>query len=151
MRYSHVFIILVITNMVQSFSFSHSSYYFRAPSSNSFHCIKRPQIMSPSSPQHIYGNTICMKYRICELTGAKPNRKANRISFSDSKTRIIKGVNLQRKRLWWAERNKFISMRISCKVQQIYIVTHFYSCFLLLSSHHNLFFLVYVPTLLLSI
>ncbi len=37
------------------------------------------------------------------------------VSFSHKRTKKVQGVNLQKKRLWWAEGNKFVTIRISTK------------------------------------
>jgi ribosomal protein L28 len=109
MKFTYLFLKLfcgvLLFGIIDAFT-NHHVYHFSGA------LIKLSQHQHPQPRQSV----ICQKYRICDLTGKKPNRKANKISFSHHKTRIIKGVNLQRKRLWWAERSKFVTMRISCKV-----------------------------------
>ena len=59
-----------------------------------------------------------MRARICDLTGKRPNRQAMSVTFSHKRTKKVQGVNLQKKRLWWTEGNKFVTMRISTKVTE---------------------------------
>ena len=58
-----------------------------------------------------------MRARVCDLTGKKPNRQAMAVSFSHKRNKKVQAVNLQNKRLWWAEGNKFVTLRISTKVR----------------------------------
>ena len=52
--------------------------------------------------------------RVCELTGAKANN-GMAVSHSHIRTKKLQQVNLQKRRLWWQEGNKWITMRISTK------------------------------------
>ncbi len=52
--------------------------------------------------------------RVCELTGAKANN-GMAVSHSHIRTKKLQQVNLQKRRLWWAEGNKWVSLRISTK------------------------------------
>ncbi|CAM6100006.1 unnamed protein product [Calypogeia fissa] len=52
--------------------------------------------------------------RVCDLTGKKANN-GYRVSFSKHRTKHLQGVNLQYKRLWWEEANKFVRLRISTR------------------------------------
>ena len=52
--------------------------------------------------------------RICELTGAKANN-GMAVSHSHIRTKKLQQVNLQKRRLWWKEGNKWVTMRISTK------------------------------------
>ncbi|KAM7255744.1 hypothetical protein ACFE04_013013 [Oxalis oulophora] len=52
--------------------------------------------------------------RICPLTGKKANR-ANKVSFSNHKTKKLQFVNLQYKRVWWEAGNRFVKLRLSTK------------------------------------
>ena len=52
--------------------------------------------------------------RICELTGAKANN-GMAVSHSHIRTKKLQQVNLQKRRLWWQEGNKWVTMRISTK------------------------------------
>ena len=52
--------------------------------------------------------------RDCELTGAKANN-GMAISHSHIRTKKLQQVNLQKRRLWWQEGNKWVTMRISTK------------------------------------
>mmetsp|Transcript_43485 Transcript_43485/g.98284 ORF Transcript_43485/g.98284 Transcript_43485/m.98284 type:complete len:123 (+) Transcript_43485:65-433(+) len=62
--------------------------------------------------------SMTMRARHCDLTGKTPNRQAMAVSFSHKRTKKVQGVNLQSKRIWWPEGNKFVNMRISTKVRQ---------------------------------
>ncbi|KMZ65885.1 50S ribosomal protein L28 [Zostera marina] len=55
--------------------------------------------------------------RICPLTGKKANR-ANKVSFSNHKTKKRQFVNLQYKRVWWEAGKRFIKLRISTKAMK---------------------------------
>ena len=52
--------------------------------------------------------------RVCELTGAKANN-GMAVSHSHIRTKKLQHVNLQKRRLWWQERNKWVTLRISTK------------------------------------
>ncbi|MCO5574622.1 hypothetical protein L7F22_028411 [Adiantum nelumboides] len=52
--------------------------------------------------------------RVCDMTGKRRNN-GYKISFSHHKTKKVQQVNLQRKKLWWEERKRFVKMRISTK------------------------------------
>ena len=52
--------------------------------------------------------------RICELTGAKANN-GMAVSHSHIRTKKLQQVNLQKRKLWWQEGNKWVTMRISTK------------------------------------
>mmetsp|Transcript_68333 Transcript_68333/g.137428 ORF Transcript_68333/g.137428 Transcript_68333/m.137428 type:complete len:130 (-) Transcript_68333:268-657(-) len=56
-----------------------------------------------------------MRARNCDLTGKSPNRQAMTVTFSHKRNKRVQGVNLQKKRLWWPEGNKFVTLRISTK------------------------------------
>nr|ABK22346.1 unknown [Picea sitchensis] len=52
--------------------------------------------------------------RVCPLTGKRANN-ANKVSFSNHKTKKLQGVNLQYKRIWWEAGKRFVKLRISTK------------------------------------
>jgi large subunit ribosomal protein L28 len=52
--------------------------------------------------------------RRCELTGKKANNGFS-ISHSHRRTKRLQHVNLQDKRIWWAEGNRFVRLKISTK------------------------------------
>lgn len=52
--------------------------------------------------------------RVCQLTGKKANN-AYAISHSHRRTKRLQNVNLQEKRIWWPEGNRFIKLRLSAK------------------------------------
>ncbi|KAL9401337.1 hypothetical protein Peur_005186 [Populus x canadensis] len=52
--------------------------------------------------------------RICPFTGKKANR-ANKVSFSNHKTKKLQFVNLQYKRLWWEAGKRYVKLRLSTK------------------------------------
>ena len=52
--------------------------------------------------------------RVCELTGARANN-GMAVSHSHIRTKKLQQVNLQKRRLWWKEGNKWVTLRISTK------------------------------------
>lgn len=52
--------------------------------------------------------------RKCQLTGKKANN-AYAISHSHRRTKKLQEVNLQWKRVWWAEGNRWVRLRLSTK------------------------------------
>ena len=52
--------------------------------------------------------------RVCDLTGAKANN-GMAVSHSHIRTKKLQQVNLQKRRLWWDEGNRWISLKISTK------------------------------------
>ncbi len=52
--------------------------------------------------------------RVCKLTGKRPNT-ANKVSHSNIKTKKRQLPNLQRRRLWLAEEERFVTLRLSTR------------------------------------
>ena len=52
--------------------------------------------------------------RKCQLTGKKANN-AFSVSHSHIRTKRLQHVNLQNKRVWWPEGNRFVKLRLSTK------------------------------------
>jgi large subunit ribosomal protein L28 len=52
--------------------------------------------------------------RKCDLTGKKANN-AFSISHSHRRTKRLQHANLQWKRIWWAEGNRWVRLRLSTK------------------------------------
>lgn len=52
--------------------------------------------------------------RRCELTGKRANN-AFAISHSHRRTKKLQQVNLQSKRVWWQEGNRWVRLRLSTK------------------------------------
>ncbi|HEY9781690.1 MAG TPA: 50S ribosomal protein L28 [Leptolyngbyaceae cyanobacterium] len=52
--------------------------------------------------------------RKCQLTGKKANN-AFAISHSHRRTKKLQQANLQWKRVWWAEGNRFVRLKLSTK------------------------------------
>ena len=52
--------------------------------------------------------------RKCQLTGKKANN-AFAISHSHRRTKRLQEVNLQWKRVWWAQGNRWVRLRLSTK------------------------------------
>ncbi|KAF3774887.1 50S ribosomal protein L28 [Nymphaea thermarum] len=46
--------------------------------------------------------------------GKKANR-ANKVSFSNHKTKKLQFVNLQRKKVWWEAEKRYLKLRLSTK------------------------------------
>jgi large subunit ribosomal protein L28 len=52
--------------------------------------------------------------RRCQLTGKKANN-GYAVSHSHRRTKKLQQVNLQWKRIWWEEGNRWVRLRISTK------------------------------------
>lgn len=52
--------------------------------------------------------------RRCQLTGKQANN-GYAVSHSHVRTKRLQNVNLQEKRIWWPEGNRFVKLRISVK------------------------------------
>lgn len=52
--------------------------------------------------------------RKCVFTGKRPN-VGNTISHSNRKSKMRQFVNLQKKRLWWAEGDRYVIIRVSTR------------------------------------
>jgi len=52
--------------------------------------------------------------RRCDLTGKRPNA-GNRVSNANNKTKMRQYPNLQRKRIWVPELNRYIKVRASTR------------------------------------
>lgn len=52
--------------------------------------------------------------RKCQLTGKKANN-ANAISHSHRRTKKLQEANLQWKRIWWPQGNRWVRLRLSTK------------------------------------
>lgn len=50
--------------------------------------------------------------RVCVFTGKRPN-VAHKVSHSNIKTKKRQLPNLQARRLWWVEGQRFVSLRLS--------------------------------------
>jgi large subunit ribosomal protein L28 len=81
-----------------------------------------PQIIETSSSRNKMACMVMLLYdvgvgdsgRICPFTDKKTNR-ANKVSFSNHKTKKQQFVNLQYKKLWWEEGKRFVKLRLSTK------------------------------------
>ncbi|MFZ9737581.1 MAG: 50S ribosomal protein L28 [Prochlorotrichaceae cyanobacterium] len=52
--------------------------------------------------------------RRCQLTGKKANN-AYAVSHSHRRTKKLQQVNLQEKRVWWEEENRWVKLKLSTK------------------------------------
>jgi large subunit ribosomal protein L28 len=52
--------------------------------------------------------------QVCQLTGKRANN-AMSVSHSHRRTKKLQNANLQWKRIWWAEGNRWVKLRISTK------------------------------------
>ncbi len=52
--------------------------------------------------------------RRCDLTGKRPN-VANNVSHSNVKTKRRQLPNLQMRKVWWEEEQRFVTLRISTR------------------------------------
>lgn len=50
--------------------------------------------------------------RVCQLTGKRANN-GMAVSHSHVRTKKLQQVNLQERRLWWAEGNRWVRLRIA--------------------------------------
>ena len=60
-------------------------------------------------------SSLVMRERKCDLTGARKNSKCMSVSKSNAHNHRVQNVNLQTKKLFWEEGNKFVKIRISAK------------------------------------
>ena len=56
--------------------------------------------------------------RVCDITGKKP-MFGNKVSHAHNKSRRRFNVNLQKKKFWFAEENRFITLRLSTRGMRI--------------------------------
>ena len=52
--------------------------------------------------------------RVCDVTGKKP-MFGNKVSHAHNKSRRRFNVNLQKKKFWFAEENRFVTLRLSTR------------------------------------
>lgn len=50
--------------------------------------------------------------RKCQLTGKRPN-VANRVSHSNIKTKKRQLPNIQKRKIWYAEESRFVTLKVS--------------------------------------
>jgi large subunit ribosomal protein L28 len=55
--------------------------------------------------------------RRCQLTGKRPN-SANKVSHSNIKTKKKQNPNLQTKRIWWEEGERFVRIKLSTRAMR---------------------------------
>uniref|UniRef100_A0A7S2Y1A0 Large ribosomal subunit protein bL28c n=1 Tax=Fibrocapsa japonica TaxID=94617 RepID=A0A7S2Y1A0_9STRA len=84
------------------------------PSSFGGSALVAPKFDAPprAAPQ---SSTLVMRARNCDLTGARPNRNHRLVSKSHVRTKSVQHLNLQKKRFWWEEGKRTVTMRITCK------------------------------------
>jgi len=56
-----------------------------------------------------------MRERKCDITGTRKNTLCNQVSKSNAHTHKVQEVNLQTKKLWWEEGNKFVKLRVTAR------------------------------------
>ena len=56
--------------------------------------------------------------RVCDVTGKKP-MFGNNVSHAHNKSRRRFNVNLQKKRFWLADENRYVTLRISTRGMRI--------------------------------
>lgn len=61
------------------------------------------------------GSVVTMRERKCDLAGTRQNSKCNSVSHSGVRTHRVQYPNLQHRRLWWEEGNKFVRLRITTR------------------------------------
>ncbi len=52
--------------------------------------------------------------RVCQLTGTKANN-GMAVSHSHIRTKKLQQPNLQKRRLWWKEGNKWVNIRVTTR------------------------------------
>ena len=52
--------------------------------------------------------------RVCQLTGTRANNGMS-VSHSHIRTKKLQQANLQQRRLWWEEENKWINIRVTTR------------------------------------
>ena len=52
--------------------------------------------------------------RVCQLTGTRANNGMS-VSHSHIRTKKLQQANLQQRRLWWEEKNKWINIRVTTR------------------------------------
>lgn len=55
--------------------------------------------------------------RKCLFTGKRPN-VGNSVSHSNRKTKMRQFVNLQQKKIWWTEGNRWVNLRLSTRAMR---------------------------------
>jgi len=70
------------------------------------------KIAPGQEPIFIFGQIVMS--RVCQLTGKRANN-GMAVSHSHVRTKKLQQVNLQERRLWWAEGNRFIKLRVSTR------------------------------------
>ena len=58
---------------------------------------------------------LCAALRKCQLSGQKANNGWS-VSFSHHRTKKLQDVNLQSKRLFWPEQQRWVQLRVTAKV-----------------------------------
>lgn len=61
------------------------------------------------------GRSIEMRERKCDLAGTRRNSLCNTVSKSRAHTHKVQMVNLQTRKLWWEEGNKFVKLRVTTR------------------------------------
>jgi len=56
-----------------------------------------------------------MRERKCDLSGTRKNSKCMSVSKSNAHTHRVQNVNLQTRKLFWEEGNKFVRIRVSTR------------------------------------
>ena len=56
--------------------------------------------------------------RVCDVTGKKP-MYGNNVSHANNKSRRRFNVNLQKKRFWLADENRYVTLRVSTRGMRI--------------------------------
>ena len=52
--------------------------------------------------------------RVCQLTGTRANN-GMAVSHSHIRTKKLQQANLQQRRLWWAEGNRWVKLRVTTR------------------------------------
>ena len=63
----------------------------------------------------ILKRSIEIRERKCDLAGTRRNSLCNTVSKSRAHTHKVQLVNLQTRKLWWEEGNKFVKLRVTTR------------------------------------
>ena len=60
--------------------------------------------------------------RVCQLTGTRANNGMS-VSHSHIRTKKLQQANLQQRRLWWEEENKWINIKVILEMFMVLFIS----------------------------
>mmetsp|Transcript_32238 Transcript_32238/g.52496 ORF Transcript_32238/g.52496 Transcript_32238/m.52496 type:complete len:102 (+) Transcript_32238:375-680(+) len=69
-------------------------------------------LISAQAPGVKSTSNMVMRTRLCDLTGARPNRKAMAVSFSHRRTHKVQHLNLQKKKFFSEGLKRNVTLRV---------------------------------------